>query len=469
MMSATCSFRSKRCAKRSCSPKSFAVVLWMLWLCVEDILLPKRSPNPRHLPAAWCPSMNSFMERSNRSMHIVYFYQYFSTPAGSWGTRVYEFARRWVEAGDRVTVVTAAFEKSDIVPDGFLTKLQIAGIDVRVINIPLSNKHGIAARLGTYVGFAVIASLYALLDSADVVICSSGPITVGLPALLSRYGRRRPLVFEVRDLWPQAPLELGAMANPIAIAAARRLERACYHAANAVVTLSPGMTEWIKREQGIHWVHTVTNASDTDLMNTIVPASLPEWAQNKKLVLYTGTLGIAHGCSQIVDLARELRRRDMSDIEIVIIGDGRDRADLQLSAQRENLTNLHFLGLKPRDETLAWLKRASVSLIVLKNRPVLSTSSPNKLFDSFAAGVPVVQTTTGWMSELMDQEGCGLNAEPDNPSSVADTVIRLCTDISLWERVSKNDKRVARGRFDRDQLSHVMHDIVHRAAHGVVL
>ena len=154
-------------------------------------------------------------------MRIVYFYQYFGTPKGSWSTRVYEFTRRWVQSGDSVTVVTSVYDKSDLKPDKLVSRFDIEGIDVRVINVKQSNKHGKWLRFFTFATYAAFSCWYALFLKADVVVASSGPITVGLPGLVARYLRRIPFVFEVRDLWPEGAVQLGIISNPLLIRTAR--------------------------------------------------------------------------------------------------------------------------------------------------------------------------------------------------------------------------------------------------------
>src|SRR5262249_22261084 len=127
-------------------------------------------------------------------MKVLYFYQYFTVPQGSYSTRVYEFARRWVKAGDQVTVITSVYDRSGITPDRMISRMNVEGIDVRMINIRLSNGHGKIFRLLTFAAYAVAACWYALTQPADVVVASSGPLTIGIPALLARYVRFKPLV-----------------------------------------------------------------------------------------------------------------------------------------------------------------------------------------------------------------------------------------------------------------------------------
>src|SRR5690606_20869748 len=142
-------------------------------------------------------------------MKIIYFYQYFGTPKGSWSTRVYELTRRWVAAGHEVTVITAPYDKSDINPDGFISKTKLEGINLIVINSGDSNRFSITKRVLRAVLFSLFSIFYALRLKADVVVASSGPITIGLPLIFAKIFTRKKTVFEVRDLWPSGGIELG--------------------------------------------------------------------------------------------------------------------------------------------------------------------------------------------------------------------------------------------------------------------
>src|SRR5690554_5099397 len=148
-------------------------------------------------------------------MKILIFYQYFGTPKGKWSTRMYELTRRWVDAGHQVTVVTSPYEKSDIKTDKFIGKQQIDGINLIIINSADSNRDGFIKRIFKALIFSLMSCYYALTVKCDVVLASSGPITVGLPALLAKWFRGKPMVFEVRDLWPEGAIELGKLNNPV--------------------------------------------------------------------------------------------------------------------------------------------------------------------------------------------------------------------------------------------------------------
>jgi len=400
-------------------------------------------------------------------MRILYFYQYFTTPKGAWGTRVYEFARRWAQAGDKVTVVTSVYDKSDLKPSSLIGTFDIDGIEVKVINVRLSNKHGVIPRLWTFSAYALVASWYALTRRADVVVASSGPITVGIPGLVARFLRRRPLVFEVRDLWPEGAIELGYLRHPWLIRLARGFEHLCYNASTVVVALSEGMAEWIREFYGFDRTVVIPNASDNALFGAHDDEPPPEGLDpSRPLVIYTGTLGVTDDCAQIVRAAEELQRRNRSEIDVVMIGDGKERVMLEEMAREKGLANLRFLGLMPKTEVARWLRRARCALITFREVPFTDTMSPNKMFDAFAAGVPVVQTTQGWIRQLTMRERCGITVLPNDAAAAAEAILLLVDDPDLRDEMGRNARRVAREQFDRDVLAGRMREGLYAAAKG---
>jgi glycosyltransferase involved in cell wall biosynthesis len=399
-------------------------------------------------------------------MRVLHFYQYFTTPRGCWSTRVYEFAKRSVERGAQVTVVTSVYDKSDLRTERFLDRRQIDGIDVRIINVTLSNKHNVAMRLLTFFAYAMVASWYALVLPADVVVSSSGPISVAIPGLVAHYLRRRPFVFEVRDLWPEGAISLGLLRNPVLVYLARLMERICYRAAVRVVVLSEGMAEWIERRHGIRNVVVVPNASDNHMVGVArTDEILPSWARGKQIVLYAGTMGLINVCALIVDMARILEDRQANDIAVVMIGEGKERPELEAQACALGLGNIRFMGQLSKEVMMQWLEQSLCSILLVRNLEVLGTCSPNKLFDSFAAGTPMIQNTEGWIKDLIDREDCGVNVPPDDAAALAEAVVRLARNPEERRRISANARRVAREQFDRDLLAERMHKTLYLSAH----
>lgn len=393
-------------------------------------------------------------------MRVLVFYQYFTTPRGAWSTRVYEMGRRWVEAGDKVTVVTSVYDKSDLRPSRLVERFDVDGIEVVVLNVRISNKDGVLKRLYTFAMYALLASWYALRIPADVVVASSGPPTVGVPGLIARYIGRRPFVFEIRDLWPDSPVQLGLLSRPWMVRLARWWERTCYGAASHVIACSPSQADGVTSIDGRVPVTVVSNAADLNLMGQVRSAeTLPEWTADP-FVVYAGTMGRANDCWQLIRMAEVLRQRGRDEIQVVLIGDGADRVELERHAAEQELTNVRFLGLKPKSEVVTWLHHANASILCLRNIPVFDTVSPNKLFDSFAVGAPVIQSTQGWIKDLFSAEECGITAAPDDPESLADAVCILVDDPDERARMGRRARRVAEVHFDRDLLAARMREVL---------
>jgi len=393
-------------------------------------------------------------------MTILYFYQYFCSPNGSWGTRVYEFAKRWARKGDKVIVVTSIYDKSDLTASGISSRIDFDGIDVRVLNIRISNKYHVLYRLYTFVLYSILSSYYALTTKADIVIASSGPITVGIPGLVAKYLRRRKLIFETRDLWPDGAIEMGLINGPLLQKLAYKFEKICYNASDKIVTLSPGMKDVIEKKFGLHNVESVPNASDNELFSGDTSGFiLPEWAKGKKIFLYTGNIGKVNNSWLIPHAAKVLQNRN-HEAFFLMIGEGPLKNAINDYIVKENLDNIRILDLMPKNQLVAWVQRAYYMLVPLDGKPILDTSSPNKLFDALAAGIPVIQNTQGWMKDLLQNENCGITVPYNEPGQLAEVVEMVLNHPETREQMSLNAKKVANEQFDRDFLSDKMYNIL---------
>lgn len=391
---------------------------------------------------------------ASKTLRIVYFYQYFSTSKGSWGTRVYEFTRNWVKKGHHVTVVTAIYSKSDLTAHKFLETQYHDGIRVKVINVTIDNKQTILKRIWSFIRFMFFSTWYALTLPADLVVASSGPITVGFPGLVARYLRRRKFVFEVRDLWPSGAVELGIIRNQLLVKFAYWFEKRCYSAASHIITLSEGMSDDIRKRYGFTKQTAVTNSANIVLFGTVSSAVIS--FSDKKYAIYTGNIGDVNNSVWLLNSARELRKRGREDIVILLIGEGQQREQLEEAALKEGITNFVRLPLMPKEELVVYIQQAMVSLVPLKGTPVLDTSSPNKFFESLAAGVPVIQNTKGWMKEFLQKHDVGFTVDPDRPDELADLLIRLSQDREKLQLMGERAKELAAKYFDKDVLADKM-------------
>lgn len=388
-------------------------------------------------------------------MKIVYFYQYFSTPKGSWGTRVYEFSKEWVKQGHEVTIVSSIYSKSDLTAKKLIEDQYFDGIHVKVINVVIDNKQSILKRIWTFIQYSFFSSYYALTLKADIVIASSGPITVGIPALIARYIRGRKLIFETRDLWPEGAIELGIITNPLIKKIAYWFEKICYKASSYIITLSPGMTQDIKRRFNIKNIDDVTNAANISLFSTPV-----EFKSNtlipKSYAIYTGNIGRVNNSYWLYLAAKELKLLGREDIIILLIGEGQQREELEELAKKDNVHNFIRLGLMSKYLLVSYIQNAFVSLVPLKGSPILDTSSPNKFFESLAAGIPVIQNTQGWMKDFLQEYGVGLTLDPNDPKQLAKALIQMKDNTEETRQMGVRSSKAAKECFDKDYLANKM-------------
>jgi glycosyltransferase involved in cell wall biosynthesis len=387
-------------------------------------------------------------------MTIVYFYQYFTTPKGSYGTRVYEFTKNWVERGHKVIVVTSPYSKSDIRATKFLETQLIDGIILKIINVSIDNKHSFAKRIYSFLVYTFFSIFYALTLKCDIIIASSGPITIGVPALIAKILRRKKFVFEVRDLWPEGPIELGVLKNKFVQKISYAFEKKCYESSSLVVTLSPGMKSNITdRFPKINAI-SVTNSANIKLFSSPKEAIVYPHLVGKKIAIYTGNIGMVNNSELLYRTAKKLRKEGRDDIVILLIGDGQQKEEIMKKS--EGLNTILFLDLMPKVELVNYIKNALVSIIPLSDTPMLSTSSPNKLFESMAASIPVIQTTNGWIKKMLQESQSGFTVSPTKEDELFDKLIFLADNEIEANEIGKRGFKFARLNFDKNMLSERM-------------
>ena len=383
---------------------------------------------------------------------ILIFYQYFATPKGSWGTRVYEFARIWIEKGYDVEVVTSIYSKSDIVGKGLISTAQIEGIKVTIVNVRIDNKHHKIRRLWSFLAYSLVACCFAIVRRPDITIASSGPITVGLPGLISKYASRSKLVFEIRDIWPQGAIELGVISNPTLIKVTRAFERLMYQQSDLVVGLSPGMRDYVKNGFDHNNVISVTNSANLELFSSR-PKSQEDVRIASTYAIYTGNIGEVNNSMWLLDACRELKKLQREDVKIVLIGEGQQREEICAIAKSENLDSFIHMPLIPKQELVKYIQRALVSLVPLKGTPVLNTSSPNKLFESLAAGIPVIQNTTGWIRDYVSKHQVGFTLDSDDAPALAKLLIKIADGQIDIQSMKVRAKKRAQVDFNQEFLA----------------
>jgi glycosyltransferase involved in cell wall biosynthesis len=400
-------------------------------------------------------------------MRILYLHQYFMTREGAGGTRSYELARHLVASGHEVVILTAARGATPL-------RSRVEGIDVIEVagaspDYAAATAQGYGHRMLGFARFAAGATLAALrTPRPDVVLATSPPLTIALPGIAAARRHRVPLVFEVRDLWPEAPIQMGALRNPMARRAARALERAVYRSARHVVALSPGMREGAMAA-GVEpdRVTLVPNASDLDLFSPdLDPGDLRArlGLGDAFVCAYFGTMGEANDLTQVVRAAAELKGRGVDDVLFVLQGEGKRRAVIADEVRRLDLGNVVLVPPGGKDSAARLAAASNACMTIFKDVPILATNSPNKLFDTFAAGRPAIVNTGGWQRELVEHNEAGLYARPGDPAHLAEQVLWLRDHPEDAARYGRNARRLAETQFDRRLIAERMRAVLEEAA-----
>lgn len=387
-------------------------------------------------------------------MKIIYFYQYFTTPKGSYGTRVYEFTKDWVKRGHEVTVVTSVYSKSDIRSKKFLETQVIDGIKLKIININIDNKQSFLKRILTFFIYSIFSIYYALTLKYDVVISSSGPITAGIPGVLAKIIRKKKFVFEVRDLWPEVAIELKILNNKFLQRISYFFEEMCYKKSSLVIALSEGMKSNIIERFPKTNVTTVTNSANLQLFSSNYKKISHPILASKKFAIYSGNIGKVNNSEILLRAAIVLNKLRRNDIVILLIGDGQLKQEI--IEKSLGLETIIILDPISKIDLVNYVKNSFVSLIPLDDVPVLSTSSPNKLFESMAAGVPIIQTTSGWIKDMLIKSDSGFTVCARNENELVEKIIFLADNKQRTKQLGENAHNYAKNNFNKNFLARKM-------------
>jgi glycosyltransferase involved in cell wall biosynthesis len=393
-------------------------------------------------------------------MRILYYHQHFSTPSGSTGTRAYEMAQRLIANGHSVTVICGSYAMATTGLNGPYRRGRrsgtVDGINIIELELPYANKDRFILRTWTFLRFALRSSLLAVFGRYDILFATSTPLTVAIPGIAARVFRRKPFIFEVRDLWPELPKAMGVITNPFVLTLISWLEWIAYRSATSCIGLSPGIVEGIKRRAG-PGKRVVLNPNGSDLEMFSGSAgkdrSLPGDNQRQLVCVFMGAHGLSNGLDAVLNAAAELKTRGRKDIRLVLIGGGKCKPALQQRVEDEELEIVTMLDPIAKTELDAALSKADVGLMILANVPAFYFgTSPNKFFDFIAAGLPVLNNYPGWLANMITEEKIGLTVQPESAPDFADALEYLADHDEERLAMGRRARKLAEDKFDRDKL-----------------
>jgi colanic acid biosynthesis glycosyl transferase WcaI len=406
----------------------------------------------------------------SNSVHILFLTHYFLPETNAPANRVLELGREWVRLGHRVTVVTSApNHPTGKLHPGYKNRLlfreTIDGIEVIRLWTFLAANEGFLLRTTNYVTFMLSAALQSFrLPSPDVVVSTSPQFFCGLSGYLVSRLKRRPWTLEIRDLWPESIVAVGAMKNKRAIAILEWIERFAYRKADRIVTVTDSFvghvaTRGASRDKiGVikNGVDLATFTGDADATAFRTEHGLT----GKYVAAYVGTHGMAHQLETILDAA-ELTRDDPR-IAYLMVGGGAERARLLAERDKRGLGNVVMLDQQPRTAMPVIWGASDVSLVLLRNSPLFETVLPSKMFEAMGMRRPMILGVRGEALALMSEAGAGIGIEPGNAFELAAAVRQLAGDPALATKLGQSGRMFVEANFDRKVLARRYLDILSR-------
>jgi len=353
-------------------------------------------------------------------MKIIYLHQYFKFPNESGGTRSYDLATGFLDLGHKVEVVALTSDNS-LKKDGRWSQIKKDGLVLHLIFIPYKNDMNYIKRSSVFIKFLWFSTLKLLTIKGDVVIATSTPLTVGIPALIKKWIHKTPYIFETRDVWPEVVIAIGAIRNKIMQKILFYLERLIYKNASAIVPLSSDMKHSIITrypEYKSKQVKVIENISEIsrfqngyDKKKSMIKDKIG--FHPRFTVLYAGTFGRVNGINYVIKLANKILQID-SSIAFLLVGEGIERKALIEKAIKKKVLNKNLFIIEPVSKielSQLYFECDIGSSFVLPIEELWSNSA-NKFFDTLASGKPVLINYKGWQEEVINKKNIGYVLPP---------------------------------------------------------
>jgi glycosyltransferase involved in cell wall biosynthesis len=400
------------------------------------------------------------------SMKILLLNQAFVSPEEPGHTRHFEMAKFLRDSGHGHELVIVASDlnyqtgQRTMARRGMFAEQVIEGVRILRAYIYPALHRSYVWRVVSFLSFMFSSVSTALqVKDVDLVMGTTPPIFQAVSAWFVAWVRRKPFLLEVRDLWPEFGVSMGVLKNPIVIAIARSLEKFLYARATHILVNSPAYRGYMVAK-GVpeRKVSYIAYGTDVDMFNPSIDGSLIRrelGLEDRFVVLYTGALGQANDIDTILRAAGRLKNEEK--ILFVLFGDGKERARLQSEAQRMNLSNVLFAGVRPKKEMPCVVASADVCLAILQDIPMFRTTYPNKVFDYMAAGRATVLVIDGVSRQLIESSDGGVFVQPGDDELLAKTVLELSKDRRRLQQLGQNAREYLVSHLDRrDKLKETL-------------
>lgn len=399
-------------------------------------------------------------------MRILLVHQYFLEKNDAGGSRWNEMASYWASKGHEIIVLAGMVHyATGMKPEKyknkkFFVETYSPGITVYRCHVSESYNKSFIGRLWAYFSFVFSASwagVFKIREKHDVVLVTSPPLFVGITGLILKWLKRIPMVFEVRDLWPESAIDTGVLQNRFIINLAYFFEKVIYKKSVLINTLTPAFKKKLIEEKNVSSdkVLMIPNAADFVLSEKLADFDSECFRSNlgwtdKFVILYVGAHGVANHLIQLIDVATNMQD---TNVHFVFVGDGMQKHMLINESQKRNLTNVEFLDPVPKQEVFKYILASDMGASVLKKVDTFKTIYSNKTFDYFSCKKPILMCIDGVSRELLEKANGGLYAEPENIVDIENKVRYAINSQDEICQMGVNGYNYTKNNFDRLKLA----------------
>jgi glycosyltransferase involved in cell wall biosynthesis len=383
-------------------------------------------------------------------MKILYLSQYFPPEVGATQNRAYEMAKNLIHLGHEVIVMTEVpNHPSGIIPAKYRNRFCILDKydEIPVIRnwVWVKPHKTFYSRMLFYLSFmfsTVLNSFSLERKKFDIIYATSPPLFVGIAGLVIAKLMKLPLIFEVRDLWPESAIDLKQISSPITVKMSHWLANTIYSHSKAIIAVTNGIATKLKiKNIDAKKISTIKNGTNINSNINLYDSMLEErlgW-KDKFIVLYAGIHGIAQGLETIIYAADCLKEID--NIKFVFIGEGPNKNNLKAIVKKKKLENIEFLPEVPREEIFKYISLSTVCLVPLKKLTIFQGALPSKMFDAWACKKPIILSVNGEAKRELKKANGGIYAEPENHMAIAISVLKLFKNPDLCNILGENGYR----------------------------
>lgn len=389
-------------------------------------------------------------------MHLLLTHQAFVSPDEPGGTRHYELTKNLVQNGHSVTIIASNISyltgKSVVKNQGLFVKENLEGINLLRAYTYSALHRNFIWRVVSFISFMISSFLTAItVKNVDVVMGTSPPIFQAFSTWLLAALKRKPFILEIRDLWPEFAINMGVLKNRILISMSRWLEKFLYLRATHFIVNSPAYRDYlISKGVNKNRIAFISNGVDLNMFKEKIDgkAFRHKWQLGDDfLITYTGALGMANDIPVILRAADRLR--DIPDIKFLLVGDGKEKRNLEKLVDELKLKNVIFTGSVPKLEMPEVIAASDICIATLQNIPMFKTTYPNKVFDYMASAKPTILAIDGVIREVIESSGGGIFVPPGDDKSLAQAINYFRNNPEMRKKMGLSARSYVTKHFDR--------------------